>query len=472
MSRYGQIPQTPRSMHGAGRSTKPCLVPQNSLWKFTPSSGGSGSWSEQSMPSNSIFPSLTRPAGSISAYGSGIGYVLGGYETAWTTPQTAGLTALVPTPGMVSYNSDTGTWKNESAIGYTTFGTAMFGQMQFVPHVGQEGLLVVLGGATSDVIQWEDRGTNYISFENINMFNPATSTWHNQTASGTTPNSRLRFCSVGVPGDNGTYEIFIYGGHIASAGGETQASDTTAQQQRNIELDEVFVLSLPGFVWMKADYTAANPRISHACNVAQRQMIITGGLNPASRNMTDLYSSQDVWNHGIGVFDLTAMQWKDNYDANAEPYITPNVVKSWYATNGPYPSTWNDSAVEGFFTQPPSSLETDANSDPSPPKDGSASNKPDASVIAGGVVGGVVGLALVATLFWLYRRYRSHRRNAHSTSTEGEFVKPKAELGDNPLSTKNTHITEDLSELDGPGAGSSEVPRNVPRHEMPSYSVN
>lgn len=108
-----------------GEVYKVLPMPQNSVWKFTPSSGGSGSWSEQSMPSNSIFPSLTRPAGSVSAYGSGIGYILGGYETAWTTPQTAGLTALVPTPGMVSYNSDTGTWKNESAIGYTTFGTAM-----------------------------------------------------------------------------------------------------------------------------------------------------------------------------------------------------------------------------------------------------------------------------------------------------------------------------------------------------------
>lgn len=321
----------------------------------------------------------------------------------------------------------------------------MFGQMQFVPHVGPGGLLVVLGGATSDVTNWEDRGTNYIWFQNINMFNPATSTWHNQTASGTIPNSRLRFCSVGVPGDKGTYEIFIYGGHIASASGETQASDTTAQRKRNIELDEVYVLSLPGFVWMKADYTAANPRISHACNVAQRQMIITGGLNPPSRNMTDLYGSQDVWNHGIGVFYLTAMEWKDSYDANAEPYITPNVVKSWYATNGPYPSTWNDAAVEGFFTQSsPSSPKTDANSDPGSPQDGSASNKPGASVIAGGVVGGVVGLALLATLFWLYRRSRSHPRNAHSTLTEGGYVESKAELGDNPLSTKNTHMRRRL----------------------------
>jgi hypothetical protein len=119
--------------------------------------------------------------------------------------------------GYSSYNIDAGTRKNESAVGYTAYGAAMFGQMQFVLHVGEVGLFVVLGGATSDVFNWEDRGTNYISFQIINMLDPATSIWYNQTASGMIPNPRLRFCAVGLQGDNRTYEIFIYGAHVASA---------------------------------------------------------------------------------------------------------------------------------------------------------------------------------------------------------------------------------------------------------------
>lgn len=63
-------------------------------------------------------------------------------------------------------------------------------------------------------------------------------------------------------------------------------------------------------------------------------MIVTGGLNLASANFTDLISRPDVWTQGIGVFDMTAMQWKDHYDADAQPYMTPAAVKSWYAANG------------------------------------------------------------------------------------------------------------------------------------------
>ena len=126
----------------------------------------------------------------------------------------------------------------------------------------------------------------------------------------------------------------------------TQTSNTDVQRQRNTALDEIFVLSLPGFVWIKANYTATNPRINHACNVvANRQMIVTGGLNPASSNQSELVQRRDVWSQGIGVFDLSTMQWKDRYDANAEPYTTPNVVKDCYTANGPFPVQWDDPSV-------------------------------------------------------------------------------------------------------------------------------
>jgi hypothetical protein len=92
--------------------------------------------------------------------------------------------------------------------------------------------------------------------------------------------------------------------------------------------------------------------VNHACSVAaKRQMIVTGGLNPAAANQSELIYSRDIWTQGIGVFDLTAMQWKDKYDVNAAPYKTPDAVKSWYAANGRHPAQWDDPVVEGFFTQ-------------------------------------------------------------------------------------------------------------------------
>jgi Kelch motif len=303
------------------------------------------------MSSSSIFPSLTRPAGAFGTYGNGTGYLMGGYASRRTTPQTADVEGFVPIPGIVSYNTVNNTWRNESTTSYSTFGTAMYGQMQYVPTFGAEGLLLVMGGSTSNAVEWTDRGSNYVSFQKVNIYDLATRSWHTQTTSGTIPNVRSRFCSVGARGDNGTYEVFIFGGYVASATGEPQASNTDAQKQRNIELDEVLVLSLPGFVWTKADYIAASPRVNHACNIAgNRQMVVTGGLNPAS-NQEQLVSAPDVWTQGIGVFDMTTLQWKDSYDAQAESYVTPDVVKSWYAANGAYPATWDDPEVKSLFTQ-------------------------------------------------------------------------------------------------------------------------
>jgi Kelch motif len=315
------------------------VIPPNGLWQFTPN-GNDGSWSELGISSNSIFPSLTRQAAAAGASGDGAGYLLGGYNT------------YVPIPGIVTYNMLSGVWANNSAAGFSTYGTAQYGQMQFVPNVAENGLLVIFGGETSDDVRWYDNGSNLLSFGTIYMYDPSSNTWHNQTASGTIPESRDRFCSVGVQGDNGTFEIFMMGGHVASASGEPQASGTQVEQEQNIALDEVFVLSLPAFNWQKADYTPAFPRVDHSCNViGKRQMVVIGGQNPATANGTALIETPDIWSSGIGIFDMTTMDWSDQYDASAADYVTPEKVKSWIQQNGPYPSTWDDPTVKGYFVR-------------------------------------------------------------------------------------------------------------------------
>lgn len=77
-------------------------------------------------------------------------------------------------------------------------------------------------------------------------------------------------------------------------------------------------------------------------------MVVTGGLNPASTNFSDLITIKDVWAQGIGILDMTTMQWRGDYDANAEPYVTTAAVKDWYTANGPYPAEWDDPVLEGI----------------------------------------------------------------------------------------------------------------------------
>lgn len=96
--------------------------------------------------------------------------------------------------------------------GFTDSGTSMFGQLQYVPEFGPAGLLVALGGQTSDKTQWvASRG--FLSFQSISIFDPVSNIWASQKASGKLPPARTHFCSVGVQGDNGTFEVrieFVY----------------------------------------------------------------------------------------------------------------------------------------------------------------------------------------------------------------------------------------------------------------------
>ena len=98
----------------------------------------------------------------------------------------------------------------------------------------------------------------------------------------------------------------------------------TLRREGKIKTD-MYVLSLPGFVWFKINSTSA-ARSSHQCIVANnRQMIVVGGFG-ANPN----YNVPDDWAQGLGVFDLTSLSWKRSYDADAEPYKPAQAIADWY----------------------------------------------------------------------------------------------------------------------------------------------
>lgn len=91
---------------------------------------------------------------------------------------------------------------------------------------------------------------------------------------------------------------------------------------------DLYVLSLPGFIWFQAN-TTSEPRSSHACIVANnRQMIVVGGTGTYGRYHFD---RPDVWDQGLGVLDLPSLSWKHQYDAGAGPYEPPQAIADWYA---------------------------------------------------------------------------------------------------------------------------------------------
>ena len=177
----------------SGQST-----PSNQLWQFIPDGSNSGYWNQSTPLSNSIFPSLQRTHGQASCYGNGVGYALGGIDD----------DSNVPSPGLISYNTTSAWWSNLTTDGFTDSGTSMFGQLQYIPGFGTAGLLIALGGQTSSQTTWTP-SQNLLSFQSVNIFDPVSGIWASQMVSGSQPPARTDFCSVGVQGDNGTYEVRI-----------------------------------------------------------------------------------------------------------------------------------------------------------------------------------------------------------------------------------------------------------------------
>ena len=79
--------------------------------------------------------------------------------------------------------------------------------------------------------------------------------------------------------------------------------------------------------------------------------VITAAVDQSNLddNNTPDQCAPDPWAQGLGIFDLTEMQWKASYNATAEPYVTPDVVKTYYSKHGRYPATWTTPVVRDWF---------------------------------------------------------------------------------------------------------------------------
>ncbi len=162
----------------------------------------------------------------------------------------------------------------------------------------------------------------------------------------------------------------------------------TAYDTRTDELDQIYILSLPAFHWFRAEYSPTNPRAWHTCHsVGNRQMILIGGLDPTKDSVPDaafLSSPKDPWEQGIGVFDMSTLQWKSSYQASASVYARPEPVWQHYQKHGRNPpSTWSNPEVQRLFD---SNSTTNPDSDPLPPP---PNTKRNARQLGRGAVAGI-----------------------------------------------------------------------------------
>ncbi|EFQ27055.1 kelch repeat protein [Colletotrichum graminicola] len=379
--------------------------PSPRLWKFSADGSGGGSWSTEIKPGHDLFTRLTRSQGAAYVSTPDSGFYFGGFSSGSADPNPKG-----PVPGFLEFNytATDQAWKNHTVAPYSTSGNVVGASAHYVPSFGPNGIVMMFGGA-SHVIGAGQSNSNvgWLGFDTIYVMEPLSKRWYSQKTSGNAPGARMWHCTAGAVSQNNTYEIFVFGG------------SNTANKET---YDEVYVLSLPGFVWIKADYAPSSPRDCMSCVVAgRRQMVTFGGVDRMrwNDNSTNFFRDPDPFPQGVGVFDLTDLKWKDEYDADASSYDSPEAIKAWYNEGNIASVQYSDAVARlmssgtsgsAFFSGSGSGPDSgsDPGSDPAPGDSGSGSV--NAGAIAGGVVGGVAGIALISLAAFYLMRRRKHKR--------------------------------------------------------------
>jgi hypothetical protein len=310
----------------------------------------------------------------------------------------------------------------------------------------------------------------------IDIYDIGENKWYKQTTdSPEAMPARTRGCAVMIPAnDRSSFNIYYYGGYTGQAATEDLS-------------DDVWVLSIPSFKWIKAkNGDPAHARRGHRCVTPYPdQMMIIGGSTKRSLSAQNL----DCLKGGvIQLLNLTSLEWMGSYDpAVYGSYGVPKVVQS--AIGGDYAggatlttpaaSGWQDPSLSKVFATayPTSKITTWY-----PYGSATPTNRPNIGDNGGGplpkwvppVLGVVLGLVLVTALIiaWLlWRRRNILKKGATHANSDDNGLRILSWIRGQPSETKAmTVTTEDApanqSEMTESRTMSVPVIAPVMHHEM------
>ncbi|KAH8200673.1 hypothetical protein TruAng_005137 [Truncatella angustata] len=279
--------------------------------------------------------------------------------------------------------------------------------------VGEQGILVSLGGVTnpdfsSPTLQSLNLGQSVSDspafMSDIDIYDIAGNQWYKQQTIAGPSQLALGCAVVAVAQDASSYNIYYYGGYDG-----VHSTDSFN--------DDVWILSLPSFMWMKVSSGKADhARAGHRCvKPYPDQMIVIGGY-------TSLQGSNLNCVEGgvLQIFNLTEGKWMETYDPEVySDYGVPEMIHLMIggdAAGGatmtvPTPTGWATPALSKVFENkyPTSKI---INYYPYAPEGGSGSreNVPGGSSVPSwlapvlGVVLGLVFISAIVVAILLYRR--------------------------------------------------------------------
>ncbi|KAI0387486.1 hypothetical protein F5Y04DRAFT_5244 [Hypomontagnella monticulosa] len=223
--------------------------------------------------------------------------------------------------------------------------------------VGEQGILVVIGGVTyANYTEFDQLSPNPAQsrkdasgfMHNIDIYDIASKKWYQQPADGAPPGLAMGCAVLGTAADYSSFNIYYYGGY--------DGLDLTTDFN-----DDVWILSLPSFMWMKV--TSGRPghgRAGHYCVTPYPdQMISIGG----QRNFPgDQERCLDGDVPGIfQVYNMTSGRWQDSYDPNSwNNYGVPEMIHQMIGGDfsggatmtTPSASGWATTELAGVFATP------------------------------------------------------------------------------------------------------------------------
>lgn len=266
-----------------------------SLWSFNTVSL---EWDQYDVTSESPM----RPANGLAAEAPdlGLAFYFNGEIDSGSSVQTQFLGSYSKAflEGMIVINSTSQTATNISTAAAVGNLARTRGAAEYIPDIGGSGILVMTGGTFKPSTVWDAQELSmFVSMDNITIFdvgshlrNSSEQLWYAQNATGQIPEPRAYFCSLMVSApDNSSHHIYIYSG----------------QGPNETVYDDIYVLSIPSFVWTKV-FTGTSPRFGHTCHRVGDQMITVGG----KEKIDDEEQIPCDWETaGLAIFNLTNLQW-------------------------------------------------------------------------------------------------------------------------------------------------------------------